>query len=78
MPVPVKVDAELSTYLQDVESRLARIELGQSPLPLFACTTSNMPAASSYVGCVLRNTTLNILAVSDGTNWIRQDSGAVI
>jgi hypothetical protein len=27
---------------------------------------------------VLRNTTLNILAVSDGTNWKRQDTGASI
>lgn len=48
------------------------------PSPVYACTTANMPAAASFRDCVLRNTTLNILAVSDGASWIRQDTGAAI
>lgn len=49
-----------------------------TPTRLYAATTAGMPAAADWTNCVLRNTTLNILAVSDGTNWRRQDTGAVI
>ena len=46
------------------------------PKPVFASATVEMPPAGAYPNRVLRNTTLNILVVSDGTNWIRQDTGA--
>jgi hypothetical protein len=48
------------------------------PRPVYACATAQMPPAAAYPNGVLRNTTLNILAVSDGINWIRQDTGAAI
>jgi len=48
------------------------------PAPVFACSTAQMPPAADFPNCVLRNTTLNILAVSDGTDWRRQDTGATI
>jgi hypothetical protein len=78
MPVPLGTTPDLAEYLAEVEARVALLEEPQSPGPVFACTTANMPAAASYPNCVLKNTTLNILAVSDGTSWIRQDTGAVI
>jgi len=78
VPVPVGIDPDLGRYLQSLEDRLETLENPQGPTPVFTCTTANMPAAASYVNMVLRNSTLNILAVSDGTSWIRQDTGAAI
>lgn len=79
MPVPVgKLDPEVAAYLQELEDRISVFERGQSPQPVYACTTANMPDAAAYVNCVLRNTTLDILCVSNGTSWIRQDTGAAI
>lgn len=79
MPIPTgQIPPALADYLGDLEARVAALENPGLPVPAFACTTANMPSAATYIGCVLRNTTLNILAHSDGTNWRRQDTGAVI
>jgi hypothetical protein len=79
MPAPVgQVPPNVASYLDDLEARIMRLEDPQQPVPVPAYTTALMPAASSFMNCVLRNTTLNILAASDGTNWRRQDTGAII
>lgn len=68
-----------ATTLDDLKLELERaFDAPDVPRPVYSCTTANMPPAADYTNCVLRNTTLNILAVSDGTNWIRQDTGATI
>lgn len=79
MPVPIgKVDPEVGAYLQELEDRLAVRERAQAPFPVFACTSANLPPAAAFVKCVLLNTTLGVLCVSNGTAWIRQDTGAAI
>lgn len=65
-------------YIDALEARIAELENPASPRKVFASTTANMPAAAAYYQCVLLNTTLNILAHSDGTNWKREDTGASI
>jgi len=50
----------------------------QSPTPVFVCLEADLPSAASWTNHVLRVSDLNILAVSDGSNWIRQDTGAAI
>lgn len=62
----------------ELEREFDRMNQPGEPTAVFACTTAGMPAAADYPNRVLRNTTLNILAVSDGANWIRQDTGAAI
>lgn len=69
---------DVAAYLQSLEDRISELENPGSPRPVFACTTANQPDALTYIGCVIRNTTLNILAHSDGTNWRREDTGATI
>lgn len=79
MPVPVAlVPPAVAAYLEELESRVGLLETPQQPVPVPAYTTAAMPPASAFPNCVLRNTTLNILAASDGTNWKRQDTGATI
>jgi len=53
------------------------LEGGMSPQPVFTCTKALLPAAETFINCVVRVADLNILAVSDGSNWIRQDTGAI-
>ena len=79
MPVPVgQIPPALAEYLQALEDRMAARELASEPYPVFACPTVGMPAAASYRNCVLLNTTLGVLCVSNGTAWVRQDTGAAI
>lgn len=79
MPAPFSSDPnDMRAYLNELEGRVANLELPLSPRPVFACATADMPSAAVYIGCVLRNTTLNILAHSDGVNWKREDTGATI
>ncbi len=79
MPVPTgQVPPAVAAYLQELEGRIDALENPTNPVRVPAFTTGTMPSAADYIGCVLRNTTLNILAHSDGTNWRREDTGAII
>lgn len=79
MPAPQSTNPDdLRAYLNELEARIATLEAPDSPKPVFACTTANQPDPAVYVGCVLRNLTLNILAHSDGASWRREDTGATI
>lgn len=79
MPAPFSTNPDdIRAYLNELEERIATLEAPDSPKPVFACTTANMPDPAVYIGCVIRNTTLNILAHSDGVAWRREDTGATI
>lgn len=69
---------EQQAYIDALEARIAELENPNGPKKVFASTTANMPSAADFYQCVLLNTTLNILAHSDGTNWKREDTGASI
>lgn len=72
------VALDLDGLKLELEREFDALENPAYPRPVFTCTTAEMPSAALYPNCVLRNSTLNILAVSDGTNWRRQDTGAAI
>jgi len=77
MTVPAGLAPILAAHLEQVEARLAILEGAMSPRPVYACTKAQLPGADVFTNCVVRITDLNILAASDGVNWIRQDTGAV-
>jgi len=78
LTIPAGIDPSLALHLQQVEERLTTLESPMSPRPLYACTAAELPAAASFLNCVVRVTDLNILAASDGASWRRQDTGAAI
>ena len=79
MPVPVgQIPADLAAYLMELDARLSLIENPQEPVPIPSYATADMPSAAIFIGRTIINTTLNILAHSDGTDWRREDTGAVI
>ncbi len=78
MPAPLGTNPYLANWLNDLESRIGTLENPQAPGLVFACLHADLPSAATYFNCVARVTDTNILVASDGTNWIRQDTGAPI
>jgi hypothetical protein len=47
-----------------------------APLGLQDYASSSLPAAADWVNCAIWVSDIKRIAVSDGTHWIRQDTGA--
>ncbi len=62
----------------ELEGRLAEIVQPMQPVRVYACLQADLPPAADWSNCVLRVTDLNVLAFSDGSDWIRADTGAAI
>lgn len=77
-PIGPSVPPALQPLLN--EMRDASIELTTPTFPhlVFATTTALQPPAADYQNCIYFNTTIKRLAVSDGANWLRMDTGAAI
>lgn len=39
------------------------------PKRVYACATADLPPASDYPGCIVRDTTTNTFKYSDGSSW---------
>lgn len=76
-PVP-QIAGEIAPLLSELREAVMELLQPTQPHVVYACATAEMPPAAAYPNAVLRNSTLNILAVSDGVSWIRQDTGAAI
>lgn len=72
------IPAALRPLLTEVVDALRVLRAPGAPTPLHACASSALPPAQAWPRCLVLVTDLNILAHSDGSNWIRQDTGGVI
>lgn len=70
--------ASLRTFALSLVDAIRALQAPGAPSPLFACVQADLPPAAQWRHCVLWISDLNILAVSDGAAWIRQDSGVAI
>lgn len=77
-PVGPEVPPALRGLLTELRDAVVELQTPTYPHPLFSTTTALQPPAARYPGCVYFNTTIKRLAVSDGTNWLRMDTGAAI
>lgn len=68
----------LRTLLMSFADALAGVIAPGAPTAVFAVSQSGLPPAARYPQTLVLVTDLNILAHSNGINWIRQDTGAVI
>lgn len=64
--------------LVEIAAALDQIRRPQAPLPLFSCARADLPRAADWAGCLLRVSDLNTLAHSDGTRWVRLDTGGAL
>lgn len=77
MPVGPDVPANIRTPLLDHDNRLAAIEQPGAPQRIYvspATTAASIVPASRYPNCWVWLSVLKTIAVSDGTDWIRQDT----
>ena len=78
IPVGPGVPESLRSILKSLSDAIAELQAPGVPQPAFAATVAGLPPAAAYPRTVALVSDLNILAHSDGTHWIRQDTGAVI
>lgn len=72
------VPASLRPFAMSVVEAIRALRAPGAPAPVFSCARADLPPAAAWRSCVLRISDLNILAVSDGAAWIRQDTGASV
>ena len=75
---PSDPKADPRPFYQAVTDAIAQLQRPGQPVPVYAVTSTQLPPAADWPDGVLRVSDLNILAVSDGVAWIRQDTGAAI
>jgi hypothetical protein len=80
MLVPIGPDAPAAVRgaLKSLHDAVSRLLAPGAPTALFAATQASLPRAADHPRTLALVSDLNILAHSDGTHWIRQDTGAVI
>lgn len=72
------VATSLDLLKLELDQAFDRLANPQGPTKVYAVTSASLPPAADHLNAVVRVTDLNILAVSDGTDWVRQDTGAAI
>lgn len=75
-PVDLKTDPR--PFFQAVADAIRELQQPTHPSQVFPCAQAELPPAASWPNGVVRVTDLDILAVSNGVAWIRQDTGAPI
>ncbi len=70
--------ADRRAFDMAVVDAIRELQQPTQPHPAFACAAADVPPAANWPNGVVRVTNLDILAVSNGVAWIRQDTGAPI
>ena len=77
-PIGPDLPQAVRATLKSFHDALAALMQPGAPTPVFAVAQAGLPPAAEHPQTLVLVTDLNILAHSDGANWIRQDTGAVI
>ena len=72
------VPEEMRPLLSEILDVVRALKAPGAPNAVFACASTALPPPKAWRQCLALVTDLNILAHSDGSHWIRQDTGGVI
>ncbi|WP_337187019.1 hypothetical protein [Phenylobacterium sp.] len=78
LPVGPDTPEALRPLLRSLAEAVAALASPGAPTPVFAAQADALPPASAHPYALVLVTDLQTLAHSDGTDWIRQDTGAPI
>ncbi|ODT85693.1 hypothetical protein [Phenylobacterium sp. SCN 70-31] len=78
LPVGPDAPEALRPLLRSLADAIASLASPGGPTRLFAVQAGALPPASTHPYALVLVTDLQTLAHSDGTDWIRQDTGAPI
>ena len=70
--------ADPRAFYQSLVDAITQLQRPGEPTPVWSVASADLPPAGDWPDAVVRVSDLNILAVSDGSAWIRQDTGAAI
>lgn len=77
-PIGPGIPEAFHAVLKSFHDAIRELETPGAPKPVYATTQAKLPPAADYARCFVLVSDLNVLAHSDGTHWIREDTGAVI
>jgi hypothetical protein len=77
-PIGPAIPASVRGALKTLDDAVSALQAPAAPTPLFAVEAAGLPPAAAHPRTLVLVTDLDILAHSNGANWIRQDTGAVI
>lgn len=77
LPVPPPT-AEHARFYSDVVAVLRSLMVPTGPLQLWGVDQADLPPAADSTACAVYVTDLDVIAVSNGTSWIRQDDGSAL
>lgn len=75
---PVDPKADPRPFYAALVEAIRQLQTPAQPTLVAAFTAAGLPPAASWLNGVVRVSDLDILAVSNGAAWIRQDTGAAI
>lgn len=79
IPVPQNVPDGLRQFCLDVSEAIQELETPTYPHKAYRAASTALPPATRFdAGCIIDLTDLNTVAKSDGTNWRRVDTGAIL
>jgi hypothetical protein len=77
-PIGPGIPDAFRAVLKSIHDAIFDLQTPAEPKPVFALPQAKLPPAASYPSSFVLVSDINILAHSDGTHWIREDTGAVI
>ena len=77
-PLGPCVAEPLRAVMKSFHDALLGLIAPAAPTPVFAAPAAGLPPAAEHPQTLALVSDLNILAHSDGTHWIRQDTGGVV
>ena len=75
---PVDPRQDPRPFFEAVVDAITQLQQPGQPVLVYAVAAADLPPAANWPNGVLRVSDLDILAVSNGIAWIRQDTGAAI
>lgn len=78
IPVPVAAPDTLKPFLVQVSEALQELLQPTKPARLYRTASTTLPPAANWTGCVVDLTDLDTLAKSNGTDWVRVDTGVAL
>lgn len=77
-PISPETSPALRAILAELAEAVRAWRAPGAPSTVYACDVAQLPDAGDWPHGLVLVSDLNILAHSDGSNWIRQDTGAAI
>lgn len=78
-PIGPQVPQELAPLLTSMRDAIMELLVPTQPRQAYRCASTALPRpASAWTGCTVDLTDIATLAKSDGTNWVRVDTGGTL